>query len=374
MITTPLPRYVKIFLFLAIAIMICYTLSAAREIIIPIALAIFFTFLLFPISDWLQSKKWPKSLAILVSILFALVVVIGLLYFFIYQILSFREDLPELEKNLQTKLNELQNFIESRAKFSRKDQTVWMDKKITDLGNDASSYIMNVFSATGAVLADLALIPIYIFFITYYSDRFKYFISLLIKSQYQEKIFSIMLKVSGVSQKYIKGILIDILILSILNSTGFLILGLKHAILFGTLAAFLNIVPYVGILIGSIFPVILALLTKDSAWYAVGVIGVCTFVQFLDNNFITPKVVGSSVSINPLAATVVLIIGASLWGVMGMILFIPITGMIKVLCDNIEQLRPYGYLIGEEKELKMPLLSVSGVESINPPPVVDIRK
>ncbi len=357
MLDFQMPRYVKIFFFLAITIMLCYSLSVASEILIPIAVAIFFTFLLFPISDWLQTKRWPKSIAILVSILVALIVVVGLLYFFIYQILSFKEDLPELEKSLQVKLDDLQNFIETRANFSRKEQSVWVDQKVSDLGNDASTYIMNIFSATGAVLADLALIPIYIFFITYYSDRFRYFVSLLTENQYHEKIFSIMNKVSKVSQLYIKGILIDILILSVLNSTGFLILGLKHAILFGTLAAFLNVVPYVGVMIGSIFPIIIALLTKDSAWYAVGVVGVCTFVQFLDNNFITPKVVGSSVSINPLAATVALIIGASLWGVMGMILFIPITGMLKVLCDNVTQLQPYGYLLGEGKSIESQLIA-----------------
>ena len=148
MIDFQIPKYVKIFFFLAIAIILCYSLSAAREILIPLSLAVFFTFLLFPISDWLQTKRWPKSLAILVSILVALIVVVGLLYFFIYQILSFKEDLPELENSLKIKLEELQSFIETRAKFSRKEQTVWMDQKVTDLGNDASSYIMNIFSAT----------------------------------------------------------------------------------------------------------------------------------------------------------------------------------------------------------------------------------
>lgn len=350
--TLQIPKYIKIFFLLAIAIMLCYSLSIARDILIPLAVAIFFTFLLSPVSDWLMRKRVPKWLAILLSILLALIAVTGLLYFFVYQLMSFKDDLPELAANLQTKMNEMQSFIAKRTEFSRRQQSVWMDKKIQELGNDASTYIMNIFSTTGSFLADLALIPIYIFFLTFYSDRFKYFVSLLLDKQYHEKTFFIVNKVSRVSQQYLKGILIDILILSVLNSTGFLILGIKHAILFGTLAAFLNIVPYIGVMVGSIFPVIIALLTKDSIWYAVGVIGVCTFVQFLDNNFITPKVVGSSVSINPLAATIVLIIGASLWGVMGMILFIPITGMIKVFCDNVKQLQPYGYLLGEEIEIK----------------------
>ncbi|MFN8235666.1 MAG: AI-2E family transporter [Bacteroidia bacterium] len=93
-------------------------------------------------------------------------------------------------------------------------------------------------------------------------------------------------------------------ILSILNSTGFMLLGIEHAILFGVLASILNIIPYIGVLIGSILPVLAALLTKDEIGYAIGAAGVCVTVQFIDNNFITPYVVGSSVSINPLTATI----------------------------------------------------------------------
>ena len=140
----------------------------------------------------------------------------------------------------------------------------------------------------------------------------------------------------------------DIIILSILNSTGFLLLGIKHAILFGVLAAILNIIPYIGVLIGSILPIMMALITKDEISYAIGAAGVCVLVQFLDNNFITPYVVGSSVSINPLTATLALVSSALIWGVAGMVLCMPVTGMIKVVCDKVEKLKPFGYLIGEE--------------------------
>jgi predicted PurR-regulated permease PerM len=116
------------------------------------------------------------------------------------------------------------------------------------------------------------------------------------------------------------------------------------------LASVLNVIPYVGVLIGSILPVIMALLTKDAISYAIGVALVAWFVQLIDNNFITPLVVGSSVSINPFAAVVVLILGALIWGLPGMVLCIPVTGMIKVICDNVDALKPYGFLIGEERK------------------------
>jgi predicted PurR-regulated permease PerM len=139
------------------------------------------------------------------------------------------------------------------------------------------------------------------------------------------------------------------LVLAVLNSIGFLLLGLKYAILLGLTAAILNIIPYVGPWIGALLPVTIALLTKDSAMYAVGAMGVILITQFIDNNFITPKVVGSSVSINPLASIVALLAGGMLWGVVGLILAIPITGMLKIVCDEIPGLKPWGFLLGEEK-------------------------
>jgi predicted PurR-regulated permease PerM len=155
-------------------------------------------------------------------------------------------------------------------------------------------------------------------------------------------------KVTLVSQKYLIGIFLDVLILSVLNSTGFLILGLPHAILFGVFASILNIIPYIGVLIGSTLPILMAFLTKDEMSYPLAVAGICFFVQFLDNNFITPYVVGSSVSINPLTAIFVLIASALIWGIPGMVLCIPLTGMAKVVCDNVESMKPYGFLLGEE--------------------------
>jgi predicted PurR-regulated permease PerM len=136
------------------------------------------------------------------------------------------------------------------------------------------------------------------------------------------------------------------------------VLGINHAILLGVIAGFLNIIPYIGVLIGSLFPIVMALLTKDSIWIAVGALGVCVVVQFLDNNFITPNVVGSSVSINPLATLIVLVIGGMLWGVAGMMLFIPYLGMLKVVLDNVDGLKPFGYLIGEEAKLKQKKLKI----------------
>lgn len=159
---------------------------------------------------------------------------------------------------------------------------------------------------------------------------------------------SITEQISKVTQQYLIGVLLVIIILAVLNTTGLLIIGIKHAVFFGVLAAILNIVPYIGVLVGSLFPIIMALLTKDSIWSAVAVAGVFAFNQFLENNFLTPNITGSQVKINPLAAIMALIVGGMIWGVAGMILFIPFIGIAKILFDNIQSLKPLGYLIGED--------------------------
>jgi predicted PurR-regulated permease PerM len=335
---------VKLLLFgLVIAFLIL-----AKNVLLPFTLAVFFTFLLMPVSHKLEQWHFPKVAAILISIVFALAIFVALLYFFYSQIISFVNDLPLLEKTLSAKIDSVQQLISETFHVSKIEQKAWITNKIQENASTGGVIVLGLFSATGSFLASFALIPIYIFFLSLYQDKFKEFVRMITKEDKNDHALMVVKKVSQVSQKYLVGIFLDVVILSVLNSTGFLILGLPHAILFGVLTSMLNIIPYIGVLIGSTLPILMAFLTKDSMGYVVGVAAVCFFVQFLDNNFITPYVVGSSVSINPLTATLVLIGSSLIWGIPGMVLCMPLTGMAKVVCDHVESLKPYGYLLGED--------------------------
>jgi predicted PurR-regulated permease PerM len=342
------PLYVRATVKLLLLALIVLTAVIAREFFIPFIIAVFFTFLLLPVSRKLIEWKFPRGLAIIISIVLAIAVFGGLIYFFYTQVASFADDWPELKQKLGEKWESIQQWISTEFHVTRREQGKWIDQKMQEAAESGHTFVLGIFTATGTFLANLALIPIYIFFLTYYKDKFKEFIRLKNVNKNPEDFLKIVERISMVSSRYLKGILLDVFILSILNSTGFLMLHLKHAILFGVLASILNIIPYVGVLIGSILPVIMALLTKDAFSYALGAAFVCWFVQLIDNNFITPYVVGSSVSINPLAAIIALIIGALIWGLPGMVLCIPIAGMIKVICDNVDSLKPYAFLMGEE--------------------------
>lgn len=337
---------------LALIGLIITLLIVGKPVLLPLAVATLFSFLLLPISQKLEKWRVPRAAAIILSIIVAIALVAGLIYFFYSQLLLFVNDWPELSKQISGKIDALYQIIHENFNYSKFEQRSWVNERITSLGASAGSYALGVFTATGSFMATVALLPIFIFFITYYRPKFAHFIKLVFKDDRAGEALSIIKEISSVSQKYLKGLMLDILILSVLNSTGFLIFGLEHAILFGVLLALLNIIPYVGVLIGSILPITMALITQDQFSVVLGVAGVCVFVQFLDNNFITPNVIGSSVSINPLASILALTVSALVWGMVGMIIALPFVGMLKVAFDNIEPLKPYGYLIGEEKDYK----------------------
>ena len=138
-------------------------------------------------------------------------------------------------------------------------------------------------------------------------------------------------------------------------TVGLLILGIDYAIFFGFFGACLVLIPYFGISLGSLLPAAYALVTQDNPLKALGVIGVFLFVQTLEGNFITPYIVGSKVSINPLAAIIVLILWENVWGFPGLVLALPMTAIIKVVFDAVESLQPYGFLIGEAEKPRPPI-------------------
>lgn len=328
-------------------------LNIASTFLIPVFIAVLFAFLLFPISRRLEKWRVPRGIAILISILLAILIFGLLIYFFVQQAQSFASDVPKLREQVANKMEVIQSYIEKKTSISEEKQLQVARENFKEQLHASGEYLLTFFTATGTFIAMLALIPIYIFFMTYYRDKFEQFILRVTHPDQHTHLKEVIERIAVMTQSYLRGLLLDIAILSVLNSTGLLLLGIPHAILLGVLASVLNIIPYVGVLIGSMFPVIMALITKDSIWYAVGAAGVCTFVQFIDNNFITPKVVGSSVSLNPLSTLMVLIIGGLIWGVAGMMLFIPFMGMAKVVFDNFEKLQPFGYLIGEEKRISL---------------------
>lgn len=341
----PLLRYV---LVLLAGIGTVAVLALGRTLFVLLFVAGIFSFLLLPLCQRLQRWKLPLWLAAALSCLLLLVVVFGVISFLAWQYAHFGKDLPNLQNALLDQINNGQAYMEQRFNVSQNQQADWLNQELSALAKSGGAMLMSVFSATGAALATAVIIPIVTFFLLLLKGRFREFFSRL-STNGNGAVLRVVNNIATLSRQWLKGVLTVMLFLAVLNSVGFLALGLKYAVLMGVTAAMLNIVPYVGPWLGAVIPALIALLTKDSAMYILGVVAVIAVTQFLDNNIVTPKVVGSSVKINPLASIIALIAWGSLWGFMGLILAIPITGMLKLVFDEIPSLRPWGYLLGEEK-------------------------
>ncbi|MFT3885952.1 MAG: AI-2E family transporter [Flavobacteriales bacterium] len=341
-----LQRYV---LVLAAVVLTVVVLYYGRALLLLLIVTGIFAFLLMPVCRRLERWGLPAWLAALLSCLLLLAAVLSVIGFLGWQYIGFTDDLPALRAALGHKLADAQAYVQERFGMSPSEQMAWVDKEVAALSESGGAIAMGALSATGSALAQIILIPIFTFFLLLLREKFRTFFRQL-SDDHSDTVLRVVTSISVLSRKWLKGVLTVMLVLSVLNSAGFLLLGLKYAILLGVTAAILNIIPYIGPWIGALLPVGIALLTKDSVMYAAGAIGVILITQFIDNNFITPKVVGSSVSINPLASLVALIAGGSLWGVVGLVLAIPITGMLKIVCDEIPELKAWGFLLGEERQ------------------------
>jgi predicted PurR-regulated permease PerM len=213
----------------------------------------------------------------------------------------------------------------------------------SELMRTVSGYLGDILLTTTNAVSTLIQIPIYIFLFLIYRHKFRLFFVRLMPAAASE--FRWKKDIERVIQGYISGLFLVTLIVSALNTIGLLALGIDHAIFFGILSGALTVIPYLGIFIGSLFPVVMAVITKDSMWYSVGVIAIFTIVQFLEGNFITPRVTGSRVSINAFAAIIALLIGGKILGIPGMILSIPCIGILKIILEYTPRLRPFIILL-----------------------------
>jgi predicted PurR-regulated permease PerM len=159
-------------------------------------------------------------------------------------------------------------------------------------------------------------------------------------------------KTKGAVQSYVSGLLIETLLVAVLNSVALLILGVDYAIMLGAIGALLNLVPYIGGIIAIALPVLMALITKDGYTTPLLIVGAYSVIQFIDNNLIVPKVVSSKVSVNALVSIVIVLLGNALWGVSGMFLSIPFIGVLKIIFDQIDELNPWGKLLGTKMPTK----------------------
>lgn len=327
--------------------LLVFVLHKLDDILLPLAFAGLFSLLLLPMCRRFELWGLGRVWAIVLCLLIVVLGIAGLFFVFGSQIMQFRAELPLLQEKIVQYFDQIQQMLSSRFNIQPISKDDFIDQSLETIKGRAGGFLGTTIATTTGILSTVTLVPIYIFCFLYYRDHMRQFMFRFVTPDKRTTVLNTVDNIQVVVQAYITGLLTVIVIVAILNAIGLLVLGVKFAIFFAIFASVLAIIPYIGILIGATLPAIITLVETGSPLKALGVVGVFVFVQFLEGNFITPMITGSKVSINPMAAIIVLILGGALWGTPGMILSIPLTAIMKVVFDASKATEPWGFLLGD---------------------------
>ncbi len=334
------PLYIKLPAILIGLIAGIYILFVLGDILVPLAFAVLISILLNPLYTRLE-KIIPKVAAILVTLLLATLVIAGLFYFLSTQISVFLDSLPQIKQKLSALLVQLQTWSKNEFGIDLKSQ-------IASLTSGTGGMITSTVAPVLSFISVVLLLPTYVFLFLYYKPLLVDFLFQIFSEKYSLRVAEILSETKSAVQSFMQGLMIEMLIVSAMNGAALLIIGVPSAIVIGLIGGILNMIPYIGGLIAIAIPVLMVTITRDGLSGQIAVVIAYLVIQFIDNNILVPRIVSSKVQINALISIVVVLLGGALWGVTGMFLSIPIIGVLKIIFDRIDGMKPWGSLLGIE--------------------------
>lgn len=339
----------KVFYVIASAIGLFAILILAKAVIIPIVFAFLVAFILLPLVRKFESLGANEIVSASLSILGLTLLVGGGIFLFSNQVIQLSKDLTDFQSKIFDVFADATLLINKKIEFlPYLEKGELLDKIKNWLGESAESLLGQTFNSTASFILGLLMSLIYTFLILIYRNGLVRALSSFYPQEHRERVFKMVKSVQQVGQKYLFGMIVVLLILGFVNSVGLWIIGIDNPFLFGFLAAVLSLIPYAGTLLGAVIPIIYSFITSDSIWMPISIVFFFWFVQVIESNFLTPKIVGGNLKINALTSILSIIIGASVWGIAGMILFLPLVAMLKAVCEEYIELKPLALLIGEK--------------------------
>ncbi|WP_207430370.1 AI-2E family transporter [Sabulibacter ruber] len=318
-----------------------------KVFLIPLAFAIVFAMLMTPVSRWFENRGISRIPATLLCI-FIILLFVGLIFLVIsLQAASFSKDLPQIQSKLQETVTVAQQWIQQRFGVAPQEQISFVQEQISKLSQSANKFLTGLVGGAVGIITSFALIILYLFFLMWKREKYEAFFLKIFSGDEKPVTVETLQEITKVSAQYLVGRLISMLFLAICYGIGFSIIGMKNAILISLVAVLPTIIPYVGSIIGGAFPILMAFVS-GSTGMVVPVVIVLVVAQVIDNNLIEPLVMGSKLNISPIMTIFAIVLGELIWGIPGMILFEPLFAIIRIICDHIPKLHPYGYLLEDD--------------------------
>ncbi|HVK97687.1 MAG TPA: AI-2E family transporter, partial [Flavisolibacter sp.] len=342
-----LNKSIKVLLFLLLFMTALYY---GKPFLVPVVIAALLAMLLLPLSEKLQRIGWSKGLSILSCILVLILlvgIIIGLLS---WQVSDMAKDAPKIEQNVTQRIQQVRQKITTSLGIPPQKQEQIVKEQQQSGTSKISGMISGAFTSFAGVLTNFILILVYVFLFLFYRYHLKTFLLKIVAKEDQENARQIVQDCKKVAQKYLTGLALMISALWIMYSIGFTIAGVNNGIFFAVLCGLLEIVPFIGNLVGVILTAFMSMAQGGSTGMLIGILVTYAIVQFIQTYILETLVVGRGVNINPLFTITGLVVGELIWGIAGMVLAIPMLAITKIICDHIAPLKPYGALIGENKK------------------------
>ncbi len=321
----------------------------AKLLLVVILLSILFSFVLAPIVDLLTRVNIPRAVGALLSVTM-LVVALGAASYLSYsRALAFMYEVPKYKARIQAlgakfreQAQEIQQTTETVLPSSEEDKktvTVKQSSTWTDLVS------RNANSVSELMLA-VTFIPFLVFFMLSWQDHVRSSSVMLFSMEHRNSAYVMLGLIARMIRSFIVGNFIIGVFLSACSVALFGLMGLPYFYFLGIMSGFLSLIPYLGVILAVVPPLIADLGHLTTSMFLLVIFAVMG-LHLIAMNVLYPKILGKRLQLNPLAVTLALLFWGWLWGAMGLILAVPITGALKIICDHIERLRPYGAWLGE---------------------------
>ncbi len=338
------PFYFKATVILFGLILFVYALFNLREILVPVSFGLMLGILLNPITNSLQQWKIPKIWAIMIALLTAMIVFTAIGYFLSAQIAGFSDELPQLKKKFAELSVKLQHLCSQRFGIN----SVKQKQFISEAEAGIKPWLASGLGTLAGSMAIILLVPVYSFLFLYYKTLLLNFLYEVFAEKNSSEVGAVLNQTKKAIQSYMFGLLLEAIAVATLNSIALLLLGVKYAVLLGVLGAVLNVLPFIGGIVAVALPLFIATVTKDGFQTQIAISLAYIVIQFIDNHFLIPYIVSSRVKINALISIIIVLMGGAVWGISGMFLSIPFTGVLKIIFDRLPELKPWGKLLGDE--------------------------
>ncbi len=342
-------------------ILIIYIAHVGSGIIVPLMFAMLIAIMLLPVVHQLEKWRIPRGPAAIIAVLLFIIGIVLVMLLLAKQMEAFISDFPQLEQKLMLVIDSTQDWVNTKFHIDSSTQMSYVEKGVMGTLGTATSFISQTFLSLSSLLIFVVFVFLYAFFILFYRRLLVSFLIKIFQEQHREKLLTVIASTRTIIKSYVGGLMIEMVVVAVLNTTLFFILGIKYAILLGVMAAIFNIIPYVGILTAAIL-IILVTLATGTPIQALQA-GIALFlIHVFDSNILFPSIVGSKVKINALVTIVGVVLGNMLWGIPGMFLAIPTIAIIKIICQNIEEMTPWAILLGDESKPKVKKVKVKLVK------------